>query len=174
MDGHATLEPMSELGPGCVKTRLSQGRAELFSQLPSPNRSCQCNRFSTTTKSRRKFYAQVQRRSFHTAWTHCRSLRSGWSPSTFLKPFLTPAVPPYTSEQGLPYPARRYFVGPLLWCILRDLDDGAPICLVPFVLPKPFVPFGPFRHCLLKEASRAKSRNNLLGGALLASMCRLR
>src|SRR6266446_5730164 len=52
---------------GCVKTRLSQGRAELFSQLPSPNRSCQCNRFSTTTKSRRKFYAQVQRRSFHTA-----------------------------------------------------------------------------------------------------------
>src|SRR6266478_4359898 len=54
--------------PGCVKTRLSQGRAELFSQLPSPNRSCQCNRFSTTTKSRRKFYAQVQRRSFHTAW----------------------------------------------------------------------------------------------------------
>src|SRR6266446_1246788 len=59
---------MSALGPGCVKTRLSQGRAELFSQLPSPNRSCQCNRFSTTTKSRRKFYAQVQRRSFHTAW----------------------------------------------------------------------------------------------------------
>src|SRR5258705_9897999 len=56
------------MGPGCVKTRLSQGRAELFSQLPSPNRSCQCNRFSTTTKSRRKFYAQVQRRSFHTAW----------------------------------------------------------------------------------------------------------
>src|SRR5712691_10852143 len=53
---------------GCVKTRLSHGRAELFSQLPSPNRSCQCNRFSTTTKSRRKFYAQVQRRSFHTAW----------------------------------------------------------------------------------------------------------
>src|SRR5712671_5724795 len=59
---------MSATGPGCVKTRLSQGRAELFSQLPSPNRSCQCNRFSTTTKSRRKFYAQVQRRSFHTAW----------------------------------------------------------------------------------------------------------
>jgi len=59
---------MSALGPGCVKTRLSQGRAELFSQLPSPSRSCQCNRFSTTTKSRRKFYAQVQRRSFHTAW----------------------------------------------------------------------------------------------------------
>src|SRR5258708_2927096 len=58
----------SAFDPGCVKTRLSQGRAELFSQLPSPNRSCQCNRFSTTTKSRRKFYAQVQRRSFHTAW----------------------------------------------------------------------------------------------------------
>src|SRR5204863_9147772 len=55
--------------PGCVKTRLSQRRAELFSQLPSPNRSCQCNWFSTTTKSSRKFYAQVQRRSFHTAWT---------------------------------------------------------------------------------------------------------
>src|SRR6266404_7007312 len=43
----------SAVGPGCVKTRLSQGRAELFSQLPSPNRSCQCNRFSTTTKTRR-------------------------------------------------------------------------------------------------------------------------
>src|SRR5260370_35060046 len=78
---HSPLAPvtaypirMSAAGPGCVKTRLSQGRAELFSQLPSPNRSCQCNRFSTTTKSRRKFYAQVQRRSFHTAWVrlgHC-------------------------------------------------------------------------------------------------------
>src|SRR5260221_6554785 len=59
---------MSGSGLGCVKTRLSQGRAELFSQLPSPNRSCQCNRLSTTTKSRQKFYAQVQRRRFHTAW----------------------------------------------------------------------------------------------------------
>src|SRR6266404_4499635 len=58
--------------PGCVKTRLSQGRAELFSQLPSPNRSCQCNQLSTTTKSRQKFYAQVQRRSFHTAWVKLR------------------------------------------------------------------------------------------------------
>src|SRR6266404_5449277 len=58
----------SAVGPGCVKTRLSQGRAELFSQLPSPNRSCQCNRFSPTTKSRQKSTVQVQRRSFHTAW----------------------------------------------------------------------------------------------------------
>src|SRR6266566_9005925 len=60
---------------GCVKTRLSQGRAELFSQLPSPNRSCQCNRFSPTTKSRQKFHVQVQRRSFHTAWVKRRNTR---------------------------------------------------------------------------------------------------
>src|SRR5258706_1152182 len=109
---------ISPFDPGCVKTCAHEKRAELF-----------------------------QFRRFHATKTHCRSLRSGWSPSTFLKPFLTPAVPPYTSEQGLPYPARRYFVGPLVWCILRDLDDGAPICLVPFVLPKPLVPFMPFRHC---------------------------
>ena len=68
---------LSGLAPGCVKTRLSQGRAELFSQLPSPNRSCQCNRFSTTMKSRRKFYAQVQRRSFHTAWL--KTGKAQWS-----------------------------------------------------------------------------------------------
>src|SRR5207248_3025564 len=66
---HLLALSFSGFDPGCVKTRLSQGRAELFSQLPSPNRSCQCNWFSTTTKSSRKFYAQVQRRSFHTAWT---------------------------------------------------------------------------------------------------------
>jgi PAP2 superfamily len=30
--------------PGCVKTRLSQGRAELFSQLSSRRRSRWCNR----------------------------------------------------------------------------------------------------------------------------------
>src|SRR6266404_6113334 len=65
----------SAVGPGCVKTRLSQGRAELFSQLPSPNRSCQCNRFSPTTKSRQKFHVQVQRRSFHTAWVKRRNTR---------------------------------------------------------------------------------------------------
>src|SRR5712675_626633 len=53
---------------GCVKTRLSQGRAELFSQLSSRWRSRRCNRFPTTTKLRQKFYAQVQRRSFHTSW----------------------------------------------------------------------------------------------------------
>jgi hypothetical protein len=35
----------SALDPGCMKTRLSQGRAELFSQLPSPKRSRRCNRF---------------------------------------------------------------------------------------------------------------------------------
>jgi len=48
---------MSESGPGCVKTRLSQGRAELFSQLSSRRRSCRCNRFST---------------SFYTAWVKSR------------------------------------------------------------------------------------------------------
>src|SRR6202790_5242555 len=35
----------SVLGPGCVKTRSSQGCTELFSQSPSSDRSCQCNWF---------------------------------------------------------------------------------------------------------------------------------
>ena len=35
---------MSQLGPACVKTRLGEGCAELFSQLPSSERSCQYNR----------------------------------------------------------------------------------------------------------------------------------
>src|SRR5450631_424734 len=30
---------------GCVKSRVRQGSAELFSQLPSPDRGCQCNWF---------------------------------------------------------------------------------------------------------------------------------
>jgi len=33
---------MPAIDPGCVKTRLNEGRAELFSQLPSSDRSCQC------------------------------------------------------------------------------------------------------------------------------------
>src|SRR5471032_1929038 len=32
------------MGPGCVKTRLGEGCAELFSQLASSERSCQYNR----------------------------------------------------------------------------------------------------------------------------------
>src|SRR5471032_1850567 len=35
---------MSGWGPGCVKTRLGEGCAELFSQLASSERSCQYNR----------------------------------------------------------------------------------------------------------------------------------
>jgi hypothetical protein len=34
---------MSGVGPGRVKTRLGEGSAELFSQLPSSERSCQYN-----------------------------------------------------------------------------------------------------------------------------------
>src|SRR5476651_806048 len=34
----------SVFDPGCVKTRLGEGCAELFSQLPSSERSCQYNR----------------------------------------------------------------------------------------------------------------------------------
>jgi hypothetical protein len=34
----------SVVGPDCVKTRLGEGCAELFSQLPSSERSCQYNR----------------------------------------------------------------------------------------------------------------------------------
>src|ERR1019366_9358394 len=36
---------MSPLGPGCVKTCLSQGCAELFSQFPSLDRTGKCNWF---------------------------------------------------------------------------------------------------------------------------------
>src|SRR6202022_1063230 len=35
----------SRMGPGCVKTCASQACPELFSQLPSSDRSCQCNWF---------------------------------------------------------------------------------------------------------------------------------
>jgi len=80
----ALRAPKSGNDPGCVKTRLSQERAELFSQLPSPKRSRRCNRLSTTTKLRQKFYAQLQRRCFHIAWTHLRHRPSrDWLPNCF-------------------------------------------------------------------------------------------
>src|SRR5882762_4312828 len=65
------------MGPGCVKTCTSLECPELFSQLPSSDRSCQCKLVSTATKSRWKFYAQVGRRSFHTVWVKMR--RTQWS-----------------------------------------------------------------------------------------------
>src|SRR5216684_637845 len=37
---------MSVVGPGCVKTSVSQRCTELFSQFSSRDRSCQCNCFS--------------------------------------------------------------------------------------------------------------------------------
>src|SRR5260370_20556139 len=53
--------------PCCVKSRVSQGSAELFSQLPSPGRSYQWNWFSICMKLRQMFYTQIERRTFHTA-----------------------------------------------------------------------------------------------------------
>jgi hypothetical protein len=48
---------------GCVKTRSSQGCAELFSQSPSSDRSCQCNwiphRRNRDGNSTRKFNVRV-------------------------------------------------------------------------------------------------------------------
>jgi len=41
---HLWWSPTSELGLGCVKTRLGKGGAELFSQLPSSESGCQHNR----------------------------------------------------------------------------------------------------------------------------------
>jgi hypothetical protein len=41
---HLLAKSISGFDPGCVKTRLGEGCAELFSQLPSPERSCQYNR----------------------------------------------------------------------------------------------------------------------------------
>src|SRR5216683_2844273 len=54
--------------PCCVKSRASQGSAELFSQLPSPGRGYQWNWFSICMKLRQMFYTQIERRTFHTAW----------------------------------------------------------------------------------------------------------
>jgi len=58
---------MSAKGLGCVKTRMSQRCAELFSQLHSPERGRQYNLFFTSTKSKQNFYTQVQLLSFHAA-----------------------------------------------------------------------------------------------------------
>jgi hypothetical protein len=41
-----TGEALAVMGPGCVKTRLSGERAELFSQLPSFDRYNEYNSFS--------------------------------------------------------------------------------------------------------------------------------
>ncbi len=40
------LRSKLDTGPGCVKTRLGKGGAELFPQLPSPETSCQYSRLS--------------------------------------------------------------------------------------------------------------------------------
>jgi hypothetical protein len=40
---HVLAASISEIDPGCVKTRFSGGCAELFSQLASRNKGCQCN-----------------------------------------------------------------------------------------------------------------------------------
>src|SRR5882757_6696392 len=48
-------------------------RAELFSQLPSYGRNCQCNWFPQRRNRDGKFYTQVERWSFHTAWTQSGS-----------------------------------------------------------------------------------------------------
>jgi hypothetical protein len=54
---------MSASGRGCVKTRSSQGCTELFSQLPSSDRSCQRNwlpyRRNRDGNSTRKFNVRV-------------------------------------------------------------------------------------------------------------------
>src|SRR5216683_4103435 len=63
----------SVFDPGCVKTCPSQGRLELFSQLPFFRQKLPMQPVFTSTKSRWKFYAQVRRGSFHTAWTRCGS-----------------------------------------------------------------------------------------------------
>ena len=53
----------------CVKTRLRDRCARLFSQLPSSKR-LPVQSIPISTKSRWKFYAQGADRSFHTVWTH--------------------------------------------------------------------------------------------------------
>ena len=59
---------MSVQGPGCVKTRLARVRPELFSRLSSTSSIYQCDWFPQRRNRDGKFYAQVQRLSFHTAW----------------------------------------------------------------------------------------------------------
>ena len=59
--------PMSEMGLGCVKTCLSRECAELFSLISSFDGDCQRYSF-LIQRYRQTFYAEVRRRSFHTAW----------------------------------------------------------------------------------------------------------
>ena len=61
----------SEIDLGCVKTRLSRGRSELFSQLPTVSSIYQCDWFRND-EIEMEIYAQVQRLSFHTGWTRKR------------------------------------------------------------------------------------------------------
>jgi hypothetical protein len=80
--GRCPAMPMSEMGLGCVKTRSSQGWAELLSQLPSSDRSCQCNWFphrrSRDGNSTRKFNVRVftRPRSQTEVESHSRRVRS--------------------------------------------------------------------------------------------------
>jgi hypothetical protein len=54
---------MSQMGPGCVKTRLSRERLELFSQLPFASSTYQCDWFpqlrNRVKNSTRKFSVRV-------------------------------------------------------------------------------------------------------------------
>jgi hypothetical protein len=50
----------SGFDPGCVKTRLREGCAELFSQLPYSERSCQHNPFHID---------EIEMEVLHASWT---------------------------------------------------------------------------------------------------------
>ena len=60
---------MSQMGLGCVKTRVSLKRAELFSQFASSDGYGQMQCSFGAAKSKRTFCDKIEFASFHTAWS---------------------------------------------------------------------------------------------------------
>src|SRR3984893_5639565 len=69
----------SEMGPGCVKTCTKPRMPRIVFSIAFFRQKLPVRSVSTSTKSRWKFYTQVRRESFHTAWGQSR--RSDHAPS---------------------------------------------------------------------------------------------
>src|SRR4051794_12624602 len=77
-DGSLTYARTTAADPGCVKTCASRGSAELFSPFASFE-GCSPALPSLNQPNRdEKFYAQVRRRSFHTAGSFAHVAASSW------------------------------------------------------------------------------------------------
>src|ERR1700737_3474327 len=62
----------SEMGPGCVKTCTKPRMPRIVFSIAFFRQKLPVRSVSTSTKSRWKFYTQVRRESFHTAWGQSR------------------------------------------------------------------------------------------------------